>query len=344
MKHSARTQITWFFRKSRALGNFSIENSFRAMRAVWGVKESPTVIRSRHFSNGILNRIRIILEARRISSDVLHITGDIHFAALAWPHWSRNRPKVVLSIHDIGFLEEHARMKKWVMKLFWLDLPLRCIDELIVVSPATKIAVKHALPWFSENQISVIPTVVPQHFNRRRRTPEKERPIALHIGLAQNKNLHGHARALEGLNIHLRIIGKPSEQEHALLKALNIDYSCASRLSDEEMQNEYANADFVLFVSTLEGFGMPIIEANIVGVPVITSDLEPMKSVAGEAALLCNPLDVSSIRTAIQRITVDESLRDRLVQNGFENAKRFSPEKSAQLHQELYNKLIHAQP
>ena len=49
-----------------------------------------------------------------------------------------------------------------------------------------------------------------------------------------------------GLNVHLRIIGEPSNADHSLLQALNIDHSWASRLSDEEMQAEYANAD-VLF-------------------------------------------------------------------------------------------------
>ena len=55
-----------------------------------------------------------------------------------------------------------------------------------------------------------------------------------------------------------------------------VDYSWASRLS-KEMQNEYANANLLLFASTLEGFGLPIIEAQTVGLPVITSNLDPGK-------------------------------------------------------------------
>lgn len=335
--------IVWFFRKTRAVGNFSIENSFQSLLETDNIHPRPVWLEAAVFNNGWMNRLRIIVQASKIEASIFHITGDITFSALAWPKWRKTRPFVVLTIHDIGIIKEGPRVKSWIAKKIWLDWPLHCVDQVIVVSNATKAHLENALPWFPINRISVIPSVVPQHFKPRVRLPQKTKPVALHIGLAANKNLGRHAEALANENVHLRIIGELGPHQMEMLRSKAIDFSCASRLSDEEMQTEYANADFLLFASTLEGFGMPIIEANMVGTPVITSDVEPMKSVAGEAAFLCNPLDTSSIRSAIRRIINDEPLRDRLIQNGFENAKRFSPEKSAQLHQELYEKLIHAQ-
>lgn len=334
--------VIWLFRRKRALGNFSIENSFAEVQRAWADGNKPKWIEASDYSEGFTNRLKITRETRKIQTDILHITGDIHFAALAWPKWRKGRPRVVLTIHDIGFLAEFSGFKRWLIRKFWIQWPLWCVDHLVVVSTATKEAVLKEVPWFPVTNTSVIPSVIPQHFKPRQCRPANKKPVALHIGLAENKNLKGHAEALVDLTVHLRIIGEPSDADHTMLQALDIEYSWASRLSDQEMQAEYANADFLLFASTLEGFGMPIIEANIVGVPVITSDLEPMKSVAGEAALLYNPLDASNIRSAIQRITEDESLRDRLIQNGFENAKRFSPKQSARLHQELYKQLTHA--
>ena len=336
--------VSWLFRRKRELGNFSIENSFTEVIRAWTSENKPQWVEVSHFSEGLIKRLKIIRETGKIRTEILHITGDIHFAALAWPRWRKNRPRVVLTIHDIGFLTEFSGLKRWLFRKFWIQWPLRCVDHLVVVSTATKETVLKEVPWFSVTKITVIPSVVPQHFHARTKPPENPNPVALHVGLAANKNLIRHAQALCGMEVHLRIIGEPGEAEHVFLKSLQIDYSFASQLSEEEMQAEYSQADFLLFASTLEGFGMPIIEANMIGIPVITGAIEPMNSIAGDAAIFCDPLDVSSIRKAIERLLQSPSKNKRLVQNGFENATRFSPENSVQMHEQLYNKLSSTNP
>ena len=334
--------VTWLFRKKRDLGNFSIENSFAEMQAVWPrANQPPNWCELSHFSEGWLNRLHIIVETRRIRTNILHITGDIHFATLAWPNWRRrNRPKLVLTIHDIGFLNDHRGVKRWLMRKVWIHWPLRCIDHLITVSEATKQAVLSETPWFDPTKITVIPTVVPQHFKPRDERPENPKPVALHIGLAENKNLKRHVEALERVDVHLKIIGEPSTQDLALLKKHKIDFSWQSRLSDEEMQEAYASSDFLLFASTLEGFGMPILEAQMIGLPVITSDLDPMREVAGDGALLCDPLNSNSIRTSIEEVIGNPQKREDLIQKGFSNYKRYAPATSAALLNDLYERLL----
>jgi glycosyltransferase involved in cell wall biosynthesis len=235
-----------------------------------------------------------------------------------------------------------------MMKKIWITWPLRCVDQVITVSKATKTAVLREAAWFSPERITVIPTVVPQHFHLRLVEPQNPKPVALHIGLAENKNLRRHAEALRGLDIHLRIIGEPSAADEFLLKQLDIDYSTQSKLADAEMQEAYATSDFLLFASTLEGFGMPILEAQMVGLPVITSCISPMNEVAGDAAELCDPLDSNAIRGCIERVTSDAQLRQNLIRKGAANCKQFSPEESARMLQQLYekmkNKKTHAQP
>ena len=324
-------KITWLFRKRRSLGNFSIEQSFQEVVNVWPEETKPVWIEATQFSEGWLNRLKIIRQARAIKTDILHITGDIHFAALAWPKWRRNRPQVILTIHDIGFVHEHMGWKRWLMKKIWITWPLRCVDELITVSEATKKAVLREAPWFSAERITVIPTVVPQHFKPRNTEPHNPKPIALHIGVAENKNLCRHAEALRSLDIQLRIIGEPSDADHRMLKQLGVEYSTQSKLTDAEMQEAYATSDFLLFASTLEGFGMPILEAQMVGLPVITSNIAPMNEVAGNGALLCETSDFLSIRSCIERITSDELLREELIRKGTANCQRFSPKASANI-------------
>ena len=288
-------KVIWYFRKKRALGNFSIENSFRELLPDFEGTEWDIEWREASwFSEGVLNRVRIALEARRLEADIVHITGDIHFSALFM-----TRRKVVLTIHDNGFLEAYSGWKRWLMKKLWLDWPLRRCDRVVAVSNATKQGILEHTD-FPEDQIAVIHSVVPSHFKPRTVLPTNPKPVLLHIGLAPNKNLRGHAEAIRGLDVLLRIIGEPSEADRTLLKSLGIDWEWKSRLSDDEMQEAYATSDVLLFCSTLEGFGMPILEAKAVGLPVITSDIEPMNEVGKGFATMANPFDPKSMRMAIE--------------------------------------------
>jgi glycosyltransferase involved in cell wall biosynthesis len=290
-------KVIWYFRKKRELGNFSIENSFRELYPHFADTEWEVEWREASwFSEGLLNRLRIAWEARQLKADIIHITGDINFAAILL--WGR---KVVLTVHDNGFLNDYSGWKRWVMKKVWLEWPLRRCARVVAVSQATKRSIlEHTR--YPESRIVVIPTVVPSHFRPRTALPQNPKPVLLHIGLAANKNLRGHALAIQGLDVKLRIIGEPSPADHAMLRGLGIDYEWLSRLSDEQMQEAYATSDLLLFCSTLEGFGMPILEAKAVGLPVITSNIEPMSEVGAGYAHLVDPSKPQAIRTGIQEV------------------------------------------
>ena len=92
----------------------------------------------------------------------------------------------------------------------------------------------------------------------------------------------------------------------------------------------------VVFASLYEGFGLPILEAQAMGRPVITSNFGAMKEAAGEGALLVDPYSVEAIREAILRITREPALREDLIAKGRENAERFRAEAVAARYGELY--------
>lgn len=84
------------------------------------------------------------------------------------------------------------------------------------------------------------------------------------------------------------------------------------------------HAIVLVFPSLWEGFGLPILEAMACGTPVITSNVSSMPEVAGDAAILVDPTNVSAIASAIASIIADTSLRNDLRSRGLHRAKQFS--------------------
>jgi len=94
-----------------------------------------------------------------------------------------------------------------------------------------------------------------------------------------------------------------------------------------------------LFASTYEGFGMPIIEAQAIGRPVITSNIGAMKEVALDTACLVDPYDVESIKNGIQKLIRDEAYRDLMIKKGLKNVERFSLETISNQYIALYKSI-----
>jgi glycosyltransferase involved in cell wall biosynthesis len=115
-----------------------------------------------------------------------------------------------------------------------------------------------------------------------------------------------HARGLEGL---VRFAGYVSDVEKSALLRM---------------------ARVLAFPSLYEGFGLPVLEAQSVGVPVVCSNTSSLPEVAGDAALLVDPLDVGAIAAALRRAMFDAPARAQLTQAGLLNVKRFSWERCAQ--------------
>ena len=139
------------------------------------------------------------------------------------------------------------------------------------------------------------------------------------------------------------IVGKLDESTKNILNENNIDFENIDQaLTDEKIAQLYQDCDIVTLVSTLEGFGMPIVEANKTGRVVITSNTSSMPEIANNAACLVNPFDIEDIRKGLLKIIEDDEYRAQLIANGFENAKRFDQKEIANQYFDLYRKIASA--
>ncbi len=96
----------------------------------------------------------------------------------------------------------------------------------------------------------------------------------------------------------------------------------------------------MLFPSLYEGFGLPVLEAMLLGTPVVTSRTSSLAEIAGDAALYVDPYDINSIINAIKTITADEGLRADLVRRGRIQAELFSMARYRERVADLYGKLM----
>jgi glycosyltransferase involved in cell wall biosynthesis len=120
------------------------------------------------------------------------------------------------------------------------------------------------------------------------------------------------------------------------------DIELLGHLSGEQLAALYARARIFAFPSLDEGFGMPILEAMAHGVPVITSQCSAMPEVAGDAALLVDPLNIDQLAHALTRLAGDEDLRDDLIARGRARVPRFTWDSAVAQTWAVYEKVMGA--
>jgi glycosyltransferase involved in cell wall biosynthesis len=250
------------------------------------------------------------------------------------------KKKTVLTIHDCGSLHETTGIKRKILKYFWFDMPVAKSAQITANSTATKNDI-HEQTGCAKDKISVVYICVGEHFQPQPKNFNAENPRILHIGTAPNKNLERLIPALNNIPCTLVIVGKISDATKKLLQENNIQAECIERrLTDQEILEQYQQCDILSLVSTLEGFGMPIVEANAVGRVVITSNTTSMPEIASDAAVLVDPFDVANIREGFLKIIQNPTLREEFINNGLKNHLRFQPKQLAEQYAEIYQSLI----
>jgi glycosyltransferase involved in cell wall biosynthesis len=198
---------------------------------------------------------------------------------------------------------------------------------------------------FSRDELAEILRVNPSRFlvvpcgadfleeveSRKPEMPCEESTYLVVGTLARHKNVAAPVEALAASGRHVTLVGA------AGLASVFADYSLsfgpavnvAQRLTDGELRWFYEHSQALVFPSFYEGFGMPVLEAQTLGCPVIASRAASIPQVAGDGALYFDPCDPTEMLRQVEALESDPAVRARLVEQGRVNAGRFDWQKSA---------------
>lgn len=322
-------RVTHFMRDPRPSA-FSIERLYEDVRGALPPDCHASEWVCRYPAKGLRARVRDALGARRAQGDVNHVTGDTHYLT-----YFLDSRRTVLTVHDLVSLERSKGLKKLALWFFWFWLPVARSRVVITVSEATRERLLEAVSCRPE-KVVVIHNPVSDEFRLVEKEFNTAYPRILQVGTKSNKNLLRVAEALAGMRCKVVIVGDLNPQQEGALLSYGVDYESHVGLSRQALLEQYIQCDMLMFVSTYEGFGLPIIEANAVGRPVVASDLSPMKEVAGGAACLVDPYDIAAIRCGVARIIAEPAYRAHLVSAGRRNVERFRLTKVSERYAQLY--------
>lgn len=320
----------------RRTTDYSIENVFREVGRMISKEGFELFFRKVRFGSSLFDIVRNLVFFKREAADIYHVTGHVHYMVLRLP-----RDRTVLTIHDLRFLYDRKGLRRLLLKKLFLDWPVKRANYITAVSQKTKEEIV-ANTNCDDRKIRVIENPVFADFltGGELKPLEKRRPVILQIGYTPNKNIPRLIDALAGLKCKLIIVGGADENLLERLRRNKIDHEIKEKLDQQAMADEYRNCDIVAFCSTYEGFGLPIIEAQALGKPLVTSDLRPMTDIAGDGAIFVDPRNVASIRAGILRVIEDDELRRDIVQKGFQNVSRFDPSKIGKKYEDCYREIL----
>lgn len=266
--------------------------------------------------------------------------------------------KVITTIHDMTYVRYPEMMNQKNLRRIRRDFEYslerstriltvsefskREIMELLYI-PAEKISVVYNAPALREEAAD---------FEAVAEKYQIDDPYILYVGTIEpRKNL---ARLLKAFQLmkkeqgieHKLVLAGGSGWKNKEIYQMAESLPCAQDViftgyvSEGEKSALYRHAAVFAFPTLYEGFGIPVLEAQNCGVPVLTSDCSSLPEVGGDGALYVNPYDEKAIAQGLWKLLTDRELAEKLVPAGYENRKRFSWERSAERLCEIIEKEV----
>lgn len=324
--------------------------SQKAEYQTWFSKVKESLPKTNNYTFHVIYRKRLWTQwglaraLKRKKVDVLFVPA--HTLPLLRP----KKLKTVVTIHDLGYeyLPQYHRFPHRLWLTYFTEYAAHQATKLIAVSEATKqdLVAKFTIPQ-AKIQVVYEGYSPGTALEVKRVTQELEKlelagtPYLLAVGTIQPRK--NYARLIEAFSqaiqhdqvkklfpeMKLVIAGKSGWLDQEIYNAprrygVEDKVIFTGYVSDETAQALLRESRGLVFPSLFEGFGLPIIEAQHYGIPVLTSEKNPMMEVGGQAALYVDPESVDEIAQGIVQLVTDESKRKYLTSHAKENVKRFS--------------------
>jgi glycosyltransferase involved in cell wall biosynthesis len=267
--------------------------------------------------------------------------------------------KLVQTVHDVipAVFPFEASWKSLFMCKYMMPFMFASEDALLVSSENTKRDILRLYRGVKEEKIKVVPLAGREEFRRPVEQKEitrvkekygikgnyflftgtlepKKNPVRLAQGFVEFKKKNtGYSMVFAGAK------GWNVDKLYEIAKE-NPEIIFTGFVPDEDLLPLVKGAFCFTFPSIYEGFGLPVLDAYNAGVPLITSNAASIPEIAGDAALLVDPYEPSSITAAMRRAATEPALREALVKKGCAQSEKFTWDKTAKKIIGIYNSLL----
>ncbi len=264
-------------------------------------------------------------------SDVLFCPGNV--APLV--SLRRRRPAVVVTVHDLAFRDFPETVSPGFRRVYEVLVPaaMKRADRIITVSEAERARMLGHFPDAADRLVAVANGGLPRH----RPVPSSADPappagpFLLYVGsLNPRKNVAGVIAACRSLlaarpDLRAVFVGDPAGIYQAVdLGPADERMVFAGKLGDAALEAHYEAASVLLFPSFHEASGLPPVEAMAHGCPVVVSEIAALRERCGDAALYCDPHDVTTMVAQVSRVLDEPDLAADLAARGRERAAAFT--------------------
>jgi glycosyltransferase involved in cell wall biosynthesis len=249
----------------------------------------------------------------------------------------------VFTLHDLIHLHgpDSRNLRQKIFYHAVIKPAAKRAQKIITVSEFSKQAI---MAWANipAEKIVVVKNGISRSFTPNGKKHQPGYPYFFYVGNTKpHKNvprlIQAFANAKIDPAIKLILTGAPTPELTLLIKQHKIEGRLifTGALTESALAEHYRGAISLLFPSLYEGFGLPVVEAMASGTPVITSNVTSLPEVAGNAAIMINPLDCDALTFNIEQLMANDALRTNLIIKGLQQATEFSWEQSAHTIQRI---------
>ena len=245
----------------------------------------------------------------------------------------------VTTVHDFSYRMFVTNPLKRYIHCSQMFRAIRMADHVVCISENTRKDLFRFLPDVPKDKVSVIYNGVDNKFFPMEDSCSQD--FVLFVGKRDRyKNFNALVAPLAELGRSIKIVGVPlTADEEALMRQSGLQYEYCGIVTDEELNRLYNEAFCLLYTSLYEGFGLPVLEAQMAGCPVVAMDSSSIPEVIGDKRMLLSEITAESLQEKFQ-LLFDSTARASVIAHGMEKAHSFSWDRMGQEYYELYSRLL----